>query len=105
MVSNVTMLGQASDLIKGHEEFRYIIVESCEAFDDKSFFSKIPVMYWNRGTSKVLRDIPNGEIVCIFGRLESDPDVGLYVLVEQLRHFSSKSLMNKDKDKKEKKKK
>ena len=96
MVSNVTMLGQASDLIKGHEEFRYIIVESCEAFDDKSFFSKIPVRYWNRGTSKVLRDIPNGEIVCVFGRIESDPDIGLYILVEQLRHFSAKSLKNKD---------
>ncbi len=97
MVSNITILGHASDPIKGHEDFRYVIVESCEAFDDKSFFSKIPVRYWNRGTSKVLKDIPNGEIVCIFGRLESDPDIGLYILIEQLRHFSASSLQNKEK--------
>lgn len=90
MVSTITILGQASDPIKGHEEYRNVIVESCEAFDEKSFFSIIPVKYWNRGTSKVLKDIPNGDIVCIFGRLESDPDIGLYVLVEQLRHFSSR---------------
>lgn len=89
MVSTITILGQAADPVESHEGFRYVIVESCEAFDEKSFFSKIPVRHWSRGTSKVLLDIPQGDMVCVFGRLESDPTLGLYVLAEQIRHFSS----------------
>ncbi len=89
MVSNITILGKAGDVVEGHEEYRYIIVDSYEPFDEKSFESKIPVKYWNRGISRVLRNIPNGHYVCIFGRLESDPNIGLYILVEQIRHFSA----------------
>ena len=89
MVSTITILGQASDPVPNFKGFRYIKVESCEAFDENSFFSDIPVMNWDRSTSKVLLDIPNGDMVCIFGRLESHPQLGLYVLAEQIRHFSS----------------
>lgn len=88
MVSSITILGQAGDLLESNKDFRYVIVESCEAFDERCFISKIPVRYWNRGTSKILLDIPKGDMVCVFGRLESDPDIGLYVQAEQLRHFS-----------------
>ena len=96
MVSNVTILGQASDPIKDQEGFRSVIVESCEAFNEQSFFSKIPVRHWDRGTSKVLLDIPNGDIVCIFGRIESDPNIGLYILAEQIRHFKSNLSQKKE---------
>ncbi|MBO7574035.1 MAG: hypothetical protein J6T25_04605 [Bacilli bacterium] len=89
MISTITILGQAGDLIEGHSQFRYVDFESREAFEESSFFSKIPVMYWDRSSSNPLLKIPNGHFVVIFGRLESHPELGLYVLVEQIRHFSS----------------
>ena len=89
MISTITILGQASDPIKGHETFRYVNVESREPFEENSFFSKIPVMYWDRSASNPLLKIPNGHFVVIFGRLESHPDLGLFVLAEQIRHFPS----------------
>ena len=89
MISTISLLGQASDLISDHPMFRYVNIESREPFDENSFFSKIPVMYWDRSTSNPLLKIPNGHFVVIFGRLESHPKLGLYVLVEQMRHFSS----------------
>ena len=89
MISTITLLGQASDLIPGYKAFRYIDIESREPFDENSFYSKIPVMYWDRSSSNPLLNIPNGHFVVIFGRLESHPKLGLYVLAEQIRHFSS----------------
>ena len=89
MISTITVLGQASDPIEGHDTFRYINLVSREPFEENSFYSRIPVMYWDRSASNPLMKIPNDHFVVIFGRLEADPDVGLYVLAEQIRHFSS----------------
>lgn len=89
MISTITLLGQAGDLVKGFTKFRYVNIESREPFDENSFYSKIPVMYWDRTDSNPFLKIPNGHLVVIFGRLESHPDIGLYVLAEQVRHFSS----------------
>ena len=89
MISTITLLGQASDLVPGFDTFRYVDIESREPFDENSYYSKIPVMYWDRSSTNPLMKIPNGHFVVIFGRLESHPELGLYVLVEQMRHFSS----------------
>jgi hypothetical protein len=89
MISTITILGQASDHIKGYDTFRYVNIESREPFDENSFYSKIPVMYWDRSASNPLMKIPNDHFVVIFGRLEAHPDLGLYVLAEQIRHFPS----------------
>ena len=89
MISTITILGQASDLIEGYPQFRYVDIESREPFNEDSFFSKIPVMYWDRSSSNPLLKIPNGHFVIIFGRLEAHPQLGLYVLAEQIHHFSS----------------
>ena len=89
MISTITILGQASDPIEGYSQFRYVDIESREPFDENSYFSKIPVMYWDRSSSNPLLKIPNGHFVVIFGRLEAHPKLGLYVLAEQIRHFSS----------------
>ena len=89
MISTISLLGLASDLIQDHPMFRYVDIESREPFEENSFFSKIPVMYWDRSTSNPLLKIPNGQFGAIFGRLESHPVLGLYVLAEQIRHFPS----------------
>ena len=100
MISTVSLLGQAGEKIPGHPEFRYIHIESREPFNEDSFFSEIPVMYWDRGsTSNPLLRIPNGHFVVIFGRLESHPELGIYVLVEQMRHFPSNLKIHQEKEK------
>ena len=89
MISTVSLLGQAGEQIVGHPEFRIIHIESREPFNENSFFSEIPAMYWDRSPYNPLLRIPNGHFVVLFGRLESHPELGLYVLVEQMRHFPS----------------
>lgn len=98
MISTITLLGQASDRIEEFNTFRYVDIESREPFDENSFFSKIPVMYWDRSSSNPLLKIPNGHFVVIFGRLESHPKLGLYVLAEQIRHFPSNLLIHQRKE-------
>ena len=102
MISTVSLLGQASDQIVGFPEFRYIDIESSEPFDENSYFSKIPVMYWDRSCSNPFINIPNGHFVVIFGRLESHPKLGIYVLAEQIRHFPSNLLIHQKKESKKK---
>lgn len=89
MISTIAILGLAGEQIPGHPDFRLIDLESREAFNEDSYFSQIPVRYWDRSVSNYLMRIPNGHYVVIFGRLESDPELGLYVLAEQIRHFQS----------------
>lgn len=100
MISTITILGQASDPIKGYEKFRYVDIESREPFNEDSFYSKIPVMYWDRSAHNPLMKIPNGHFVVIFGRLESHPELGLYVLAEQIRHFPSNLKIHQQKEEK-----
>lgn len=98
MISTITILGQASDPIEDFKTFRYVDIESREPFDENSYFSKIPVMYWDRSASNPLMRIPNGHFVVIFGRLEAHPKLGLYVLAEQIRHFPSNLLIHQRKE-------
>ena len=102
MISTITLLGQASDPIEGHSQFRYVDIESREPFDENSYYSKIPVMYWDRSSSNPLLKIPNGHFVVIFGRLEAHPELGLYVLAEQIRHFASNLKVHKRRGRKPK---
>ncbi len=97
MISTIAILGQADDPIEGFPEFRNVNIESREPFDEKSFYSKIPVMYWDRSSSNPLTKIPNGHFVVIFGRLEHHPKLGLYVLAEQIRHFPSNLVIHQQK--------
>jgi len=89
MISTIALLGLAGDQIENFPEFRIINIESREAFNENSFYSQIPVMYWDRSKNNPLLKIPNGHFVMIFGRLEAHPVLGLFVLVEQMRHFPS----------------
>ena len=90
MISTIALIGRTSDRIEGYPLFRMVEVESVEAFDEKTYLSKIPVRYWDRDLpDNPLLRIPNGHFVVIFGRLESYPGLGLYVLVEQMNYFNS----------------
>ena len=94
MISTVSLLGLAGDQIAEYPEFRIIHIESREPFNEDSFFSQIPVMYWDRSSNNPLLKVPNGHFMVLFGRLESHPVLGLFVLVEQMRHFTSNLKIN-----------
>ena len=103
MISTVAILGRASDRIEGHPDFRMIEIESMEAFHENTFVSHIPVKHWNRDLSdNPLLKIPNGHFVVIFGRLESHPELGLFVLAEQYQYFSSNLAIHQNKNEEEK---
>ena len=89
MISTVSLLGQADDIIEEHPTFRLINLETIDAFEEKVTVSKIPCMYWDRSTCNPLTKRPNGHFVCIFGRIEHNPELGLYVLAQEVRHFPS----------------
>ena len=89
MISTVSLLGQADDILSEHPTFRLINLETTDAFEEKVTVSKIPCMYWDRSKCTPLTKILNGHFVCIFGRIEHNPELGLYVLAEQVRHFPS----------------
>ena len=98
MISTIAILGLAGEPIPDYPEFRIVNLESREAFNETSFFSKIPVMYWDRSSSNPFLSIPSGHFVAIFGRLEQHPDLGLYVLAEQVRHFPSNLKIHQQKE-------
>ena len=103
MISTVAILGRACDRIEGHPNFRYIEIVSMEAFHENTFVSYIPVKHWDReSTDNALLKIPNGHFVVIFGRLESHPELGLFVLAEQFQYFSSNLAIHKLVNKEEK---
>jgi len=66
--------------------FRYIEStgkNSCFSEDDYNA-SKLPLLYWTRDESAILMSPKEGTFVVVRGRIESDKEIGLYVLVEQL---------------------
>ena len=97
MISTVSLLGQADDLIPEHPTFRNINLETIDAFEEEVTVSKIPCMYWDRSKCNPLTKVPNGHFVCIFGRIEHNPEIGLYVLVTEMRHFPSNLNIHKEK--------
>ena len=102
MISTVALLGRASDRIIGHPDFRMIELESVEAIHENTFISHIPVKHWDRDSvDNPLLKIPNGHFVAIFGRLESHPELGLFVLVEQYQYFSSNLAIHQNQNKEE----
>ena len=50
-------------------------------------FEDIPCVYWNRLSNNEMTRLSEGSFVSIKGRIESDDDIGAYILVEALEHL------------------
>ncbi len=48
----------------------------------EAIVSHIPVLYWTRDERNALNNVPSGSVILIKGHIESDVDIGLYVLAE-----------------------
>lgn len=84
MISSVIFTGITKDKI--NKKFRYIETRNSDAFHpEEDIVSLIPVMYWTRDDSNPLMNAKDNQFVIIQGHLESNKEIGLYVLVEILQ--------------------
>ncbi|MGM9873742.1 MAG: hypothetical protein ACI31G_02325 [Bacilli bacterium] len=83
MISDVVLSGEI--LEKTDSAFRYIKSSQKRLSDGKELEYKIPLMYWSRDKSNLLTSIKEGTKVLIQGRIESDDEIGLYILVNILQ--------------------
>lgn len=82
MISDVVIAGELLDnLTRG---FRLIDVDTMDAISEKNKHSKIPLLHWTRKDDSRLNRLKKGTAVIIRGRIESDEQYGLHVLVESI---------------------
>ena len=81
MISSIVVTGLLKDTYKGH--YRLVETRQNEPFNtEKEIVSLIPVAYWTKEENNMLFKSPNGTHAVIKGHLETDPEIGLYVLAE-----------------------
>ena len=81
MISSIVLTGILRDNYKGY--FRLVETHNIDVIDqEKDIISLIPVAYWTKETNNLLFKAPYGAHVVIKGHLETDVEVGLYIVVE-----------------------
>lgn len=85
MLSDVVVVGVLKENI-GHG-FRNIFLDYFDALQRKNIPSLIPLLYWTREENSRLNKIKEGTVVAIKGHLESDEDIGIFVVCESI-HFT-----------------
>lgn len=82
MISSVIIKGVVGDKI--NENYREISFTDDVALSShrECIVSHIPILYWTRDAHNALNNISNGSVILIKGHIESDIDIGLYVLAE-----------------------
>ena len=83
MISSIVFTGLAGKRID--KKFRYIETRQNDAFHpEEERVSQIPVLYWTRDEFNALNRMAEGTFVVIQGHLESNEEIGLYVLAESI---------------------
>ena len=83
MISSIIFTGVAKEMID--KKFRYIETKNGDPFHpEQDYISKIPVLYWTRDEYNPLTRVKKGTFVIIQGHLESDKEIGLFVLAESI---------------------
>ena len=68
------------------DNVRILHIESLKGRNVKEpMYEKIPCIYWNRLPNCELTRLSKGAFVSIKGRIESNDDIGAYVLVETIQ--------------------
>lgn len=84
MISDIVLTGYAGDMI--NDKFRYIETNHHDAFTPHiEIVSKIPVLYWTRESNNPITFCKKGAYVVIRGHIESDEQMGLFVLAEAVQ--------------------
>lgn len=87
MISSIVICGTL--LEKKTSIYRYITYYDNNAFHPEKgrIESIIPIMYWSRDDKNLLFDMKAGKKIVVKGHLESNEEIGLYVLVEYLTYL------------------
>ena len=81
MISSIVITGILKDTYKTH--YRLLETRNNDSLDvDKEIVSLIPVAYWTKEENNLLFRSPIGTHAVIKGHLETDPDIGLFVVAE-----------------------
>ena len=84
MISSVIFTGLVKNKI--NSKFRYIETHSSDALHpDEDIVSLIPTMFWTRDEINPLMNAKENQFVIIQGHLESNKEIGLYILVETIQ--------------------
>jgi hypothetical protein len=84
MISSVVITGYLHEVI--NEKFRLVKTSSEDAFRPcEELVSYIPVLYWTRDQKNPLLSTKKGAYIVIRGHLESDNNIGLYILAETIQ--------------------
>lgn len=84
MVSTVTIYGTILETI--NETYRFVSCESGDPLHNDSTYFKVPLIHWShsKGMNNTLMSVPEGKKVIIKGRLSSNNDYPLLVVVEYI---------------------
>jgi len=86
MISDVVLVGLTLENLE--RGFRYVDVRSTDILKEKTVISKIPVLYWTKEDFTKLNKYKYGTKILVRGRIESDEEIGLYVLAESIYLFN-----------------
>lgn len=83
MISDIVLTGLLKE--KFNKNFRYVMTNSSDVFNPgKNIVSMIPVLFWTRDDNNPLMNADDNVFVVIKGRLETNDEIGLYVLCETI---------------------
>ena len=87
MISSVVLAGTLKEKINGR--FRYIETTKDDSLHpSQEAVCHIPIQYWTRNENNALMTKEEGIEVAIKGRIESDEEIGLYILVETIHFYT-----------------
>lgn len=83
MISSIVLTGTLKDTYKG--KFRLIETHNNDPLNpNKDIISLIPLAYWSKDIDNVLFNIANNTNVVIKGHIETDKEIGLFIVVETM---------------------
>lgn len=86
MISNVCLTGRLGGKINA--KFRQVEIDRTPIHSDQEVVDLIPISYWNTHHNSRLSRLDDGVLVMIKGRLERDPEIGIYIQCEHLEYIS-----------------
>lgn len=86
MISDIVISGRLGNLINSY--LRELIIEKENILNSKIEKTMIPISDWFKSSNGFLLTIPNGTHILIRGRIEKDPEHGVFVITETLEIIS-----------------